>query len=64
VRIVKPGRTEHALRVLADLDRMLKSSKLGDRKQIGLRYTEQAVLAIVRGRELHVQAQPTAQQSL
>lgn len=63
-RSAKPGRTEHALRVLADLDRMLKSSRLGDRKQVGLRYTEQAVLAIVRGRDLLLHDPNTALQTL
>ncbi len=63
-RAAKPERTQHALRVLADLDRMLKSSALGDRKQVGLRYTEQAVLAIMRGRELRVRSRTIAQQTL
>ncbi|MBM4343676.1 MAG: hypothetical protein FJ100_09900 [Deltaproteobacteria bacterium] len=63
-RTVNPSRTHHALRVLAQLDRMLKSSQLGEKRQVALRYTEQAVLAIVRGGDFHAPGPSTALQAL
>lgn len=58
-RSMKAGRLELALQTIAELDIAMKSSQLGDRKDSGQRWLEQALAALARGTPLRMPAPRT-----
>ncbi|MSQ84473.1 MAG: DNA polymerase III subunit delta [Myxococcales bacterium] len=64
LRTMKAGRLEMALQTVAELDIVMKSSALGDRKDSTSRWLEQALAALLRGHPLRLGRQRTALDTL
>ncbi len=64
VRQARPGYLENAIAVLAACDQILKSSALGDSRLSTIRWMEQMVLALAKGRPLRLPLTRSAMEAI